>query len=98
MSVSGKWNITIKAPTGPQHTVLELKEAGGKLTGAQTGQGVTTEISDGTCDGTAISWINHVTRPIRIKVTFTGTVEGKTMSGKAKAGFIGSYAFTGTKA
>ncbi|HSW14093.1 MAG TPA: hypothetical protein VLI06_14705 [Solimonas sp.] len=97
MSVAGKWNITIKAPTGPQATVLELREVDGKLSGAQSGQGMTTEISDATYDGSKIFWINHITKPLKMKVQFTGTVEGKQMSGKVKAGFMGSYAFTGVK-
>lgn len=98
MSIAGKWNITIKAPTGPQNTVLELQDNGGKITGAQTGQGSTTEISDATFDGSKLFWINHVTKPLKMKVEFTATVDGNQMSGKVKAGFMGSYQFSGTKA
>lgn len=97
MSVAGKWDITIKAPTGPQRTVLELIETKGKISGSQTGQGTTTEISDASLEGSKLFWINHVTKPLKMKVQFTATVEGSTMSGKVKAGFMGSYSFTGVK-
>ena len=98
MSIAGKWNVTIKGPTGPQLTVLELEQVDGKLTGQQTGQGVTTPISDARFDGSKIFWINHATKPIKMKVEFTGTVDGAQMSGKVKAGFMGSYPFTAVKA
>lgn len=97
MSVAGKWNVTIKAPTGPQATVLELKEADGKITGAQTGQGTTTEISEAKFDGSKLSWIQHITRPMKMKLVFDATVEGGQMHGKVKAGFMGSYSFTATR-
>lgn len=97
MSVAGKWNITIKSPTGPQTTVLELNEVDGKVTGAQSGQGSTTEITGASFDGSKLFWINHVTKPMKMKVEFTATVDGTQMSGKVKAGFMGSYPFTGVK-
>jgi hypothetical protein len=97
MSVAGKWDITIKAPTGPQKTVLELIDNKGQITGSQTGQGTTTEISNASFDGSKLFWINHVKKPLKMKVEFTATVDGGTMSGKVKAGFMGSYSFTGTR-
>ena len=97
MSVAGKWKVTIKSPTGPQNTVLELKEEGGKITGAQSGQGSTTEIADATWDGSKLFWVNHITKPMKMKVEFTATVDGDNMSGKAKAGFMGSFPFTGVR-
>lgn len=97
MSIAGKWKVTVKGPTGPQETVLELQENNGAITGAQTGQGSTTPITDAKLDGNQLFWINHVTKPMKMKVSFTATVDGTTMSGKVKAGFMGSYPFTGVK-
>ena len=73
MSVAGKWKVTIKSPTGPQNTILELKEEGGKITGAQSGQGSTTEIADATWDGSKLFWVNNITKPMKMKVEFTAT-------------------------
>jgi len=97
MSIAGKWGITIKSPTGPQTTTLEIQEADGKITGSQSGQGSTTEITDASFDGSKLFWINHVTKPMKMKVEFTATVDGTQMSGKVKAGFMGSFSFTGVK-
>lgn len=98
MSIAGKWNITIKSPTGPQKTVLELSDDGGEISGAQSGNGTTTPISDASFDGSKLVWTNQVTKPLKMKVVFTATVNGDAMEGKCKAGLMGSYAFTATRA
>jgi 2,4-diaminopentanoate dehydrogenase len=98
IGIEGKWNIVVKGPTGPQATELVIERKDGQLGGAQSGQGMSSPISDVSVDGNAISWVNHVTKPMKLKVTFTGTFDGATMTGKCKAGFLGSYPFTGTRA
>ena len=98
VSVEGTWNVVVKGPTGAQPTVLSIERVDGKLTGVQTGQGVSTPIVDVTLDGNRLRWVNHVTKPFKLKVEFTGELDGATMSGKCKAGFMGSYKFTATKA
>lgn len=98
MSVEGKWNLTIKSPTGPMSTVLELKEVDGVITGSQTGQGTTTEIVDAKFADGKLSWVNHITKPMKMKCEFNAQVDGGNLSGKMKAGFMGSFTFTGVKA
>ncbi|MDR3417297.1 MAG: cytochrome P450 [Nevskia sp.] len=98
VTLDGTWNVTVKSPTGPMATVLALEYVDGRLTGTQSGQGTTTPISDIQIDGNQITWINHISKPMKMKLTFSGTVSGKEMSGKVKAGFMGSFQFTGVKA
>jgi hypothetical protein len=97
MSIAGKWNITIKSPAGPQVTTLELQEADGKITGIQSGQGSSSDITDASYDGSKLFWVNHTNKPMKMKVEFTASVEGTQMTGKVKAGFMGSFPFTGVK-
>jgi cytochrome P450 len=94
----GKWMVTIKSPTGPMATVLELEHRNGTLSGTQSGQGSSSPIINAKFDGRNISWVNQVTKPMKLKVEFSGTVDAGTMSGKAKAGLMGSYPFTAVKA
>ncbi|SEQ59473.1 Cytochrome P450 [Solimonas aquatica] len=96
--VEGTWNLVIKSPTGPMPTVLVIERDGDKLSGTQSGQGMTTAIADVKFDGRQLSWVNHVTKPMKLKLECSGVIEGASISGKAKAGFLGSYAFTGSKA
>jgi cytochrome P450 len=96
-SLEGTWNLTVKGPTGAQGTVLLIKSEHDVLTGSATGQGSTTAVTDVKVNGNQVSWVNNVTKPMKIKVTFTGEISGNTISGKCKAGFMGSFKFTGTK-
>ena len=98
VALEGKWNLVIKGPTGKQPTVLIMERSGDTFTGTQSGQtGTTTAVTDLQLDGHKISWVNHVTKPFSIRVTFTGEIEGNSMSGKAKIGFMGTYPFTAVK-
>ena len=95
--LEGKWNLVVKGPTGAEPTVLVIERKDGVLTGTQTGQGTTSAVTEVTVNGNQVSWINHVTKPLKLKVTFTGEIQGNTMSGKCKAGFVGSFKFTAVK-
>ena len=98
VTLEGTWNVVVKGPTGPQPAVLTLERNGDKITGAQAGAGTSTPIADFKRDGNQIYWVNHITKPMKIKVEFKGEINGNVISGKAKAGFMGSYPFTATKA
>ena len=96
-SLEGTWNLVVKGPTGPQPTLLVMTRAGDALNGTQSGQGSTTDVTDVRVDGRKVSWVNLVTKPIKLKVTFTGEITGNSMSGTCKPGFLGSYPFTAVK-
>ncbi|MET0286884.1 MAG: dihydrodipicolinate reductase [Polyangiales bacterium] len=96
-SVEGQWKVTIKGPTGPKHTVLALELANGVWTGSQSGDGNTSPISEAKVDGAQIYWVNHTPKPMKLKCEFKGVIDGAQMTGKMKAGFMGSYNFTAVK-
>ncbi len=96
--LEGTWNVVVKGPTGPQPATLVLERSGDKITGSQSGQGSTSPIADFKREGNSIYWCNHITKPMKMKVEFRGELNGNTITGKAKAGFMGSYPFTATKA
>jgi hypothetical protein len=96
-AVDGVWKITVRGPTGAEVTTLKLETVDGVLTGTQTGQGQTSEILDGKADGNNVFWANQVTKPLKMKVEFTGVVDGDAISGKVKAGFAGSFPFSGVR-
>lgn len=95
--VEGRWAITVKGPTGAQETELVIERKNGMLTGEQTGQGISSPILDASYEGNTLRWVNQVTKPMKLKVQFQGVIEGNTMSGKCKAGFMGKFPFTATK-
>jgi cytochrome P450 len=95
--LEGTWKLVVKGPTGAEATVLVIERANGTLGGNQTGQGTTSAVTDVKIDDNKVSWINHVTKPIKVKVQFMGEITGNNMSGKVKVGFIGSFPFTAVK-
>ena len=94
----GTWNLIVKGPTGAEPTVLVIERSNGSYSGTQTGQGTTSPLADVKVDNSKVSWVNHVTKPIKVKVTFTGEISGNKMTGKVKVGFIGAFSFTAVKA
>jgi cytochrome P450 len=98
-SVAGEWIVTVKGPTGPMDSVLSLTDSNGALGGAQSGEGSTSPIEEITYDGAtgSIVWTNRIAKPIKMSLKFTGKVQGTTMTGKVKAGFMGSFPFTAVR-
>lgn len=96
-SLAGKWRVTIKGPTGAKETVLALEHSNGAWVGSQTGDGHSSPISEARIDGTQIYWVNHTPKPMKLKCEFRGSVDGTHITGKVKAGFMGSYPFTAVK-
>lgn len=97
ISLDGTWTVTIDGPTGPMETTLTLETVDGTLTGVQSGQGASSPILDAKLDNGQLTWINQISKPMKMKLTFTGAVQGDRISGKVKAGFMGSFPFTGVK-
>ncbi|MGL4566171.1 MAG: cytochrome P450, partial [Halioglobus sp.] len=97
VAVEGEWKVTIKGPTGPQDTTLVLERVDGVLTGTQSGEGSTTAIDEVNYANGRIVWANRITKPMKLKLEFSAVVEGDSMDGKVKTGFMGSFAFTAVR-
>jgi hypothetical protein len=95
--VQGKWNITIKTPMGDKSGVLDLKIEGSALTGSMSDADHYAAISDGKVQGNQLSWSAKITKPMRMSLKFTATVEADHISGAAKH-LLGKATFTGTRA
>lgn len=99
-SVEGTWTVTVKSPTGPMDSSLLLEKNNGKLGGVQSGNGSADTIDQITYNSSngEIEWINKIQKPMKLKLQFKGVVQGDTMTGKVKTGFMGSFAFTAVRA
>ena len=100
MAADGTWNLTLQAPTGKQRVDLTLVTDGAALRGhvdAPLPLGKV-EFSDGTVDGDKLAWVADVTSPIPVKLEFTATVSGDTISGIVKMGTFGNARFEGPRA
>jgi len=97
MAADGTWNLTMQTPMGERRSTLTLSTAGGALTGKQEAEGDTTDIADGSVSGDDVSWKVSITNPMPLTLTFSGTVNGNSLTGTADTGMFGSFPFEGTR-
>jgi hypothetical protein len=93
----GKWNITLKTPVGDKAGVLDFTVDGDKLTGSLSHAEHFAAISDGKIIGDKLSWSAKITKPMRMNVKFTATIDADRIRGDAKHLF-GTLSFSGTRA
>jgi hypothetical protein len=98
MAVDGNWNLTLNTPMGERTATLNVASSGSTLTGTQAAEGDSAEIFDGTVNGNDVSWKVSITNPMPLTLEFTGKVSGDAIAGDMGIGFMGSFAFTGTRA
>jgi hypothetical protein len=101
MSAAGTWNMTIDTPLGKQHATLELTENGDgtwKGTSHSNDSGETSDLNDISVNGNDVSWQQAVTKPMKLNLKVSITIDGNTLSGKAKAGMFPAVKMTGERA
>jgi hypothetical protein len=101
MSAAGTWNMTIDTPIGKQKARLELSQtADGAWEGTSqsTESGETSALSDIKVDGDNVEWHQAVTKPMKLNLKVTVTIDGDKLSGKAKAGMFPAVSMTGERA
>lgn len=99
MSITGTWNITLHGPTGAQQLVFIAAEDGGKLTGKISRAGSEPiEIKDGKIKESEATWDWPIGKPMKVILSFSGTVEGDKISGSTKLGMFGKAKFEGDRA
>lgn len=98
MAVDGTWNLTMQTPMGERSSTVTLASDGSVLTGTQNAENATGEIFDGKVSGDDVSWKVKITNPMPLTLEFKGSVAGDNVDGQVSAGFIGSWAFNGSRA
>lgn len=79
------------------NATLLIQRSGHVLSGTVSGQGLSSPMGDLKVEGNELSWTNHVTKPMKMKLQCSGVIEGRNISGKVKAGFMGTYPFFGSR-
>jgi hypothetical protein len=92
MAVDGTWTIAFRTPGGARQADMVFETDGERLTGTYDG----VEITDGHTDGRDVSFTAQLTSPFKVKIKARASVDGDTITGKAKAGLM-TIPFTGTR-
>ena len=95
--IDGTWEIMTNTPMGEQTVILILVSDGDTFTGRSESALAMVELENGTIDGDSISWSMQITTPMRLTLEGRATIDGDTMTGTIKAGFMGSYAASGRR-
>lgn len=91
------WNFVVKIPGGEQKSIVTLKSNGNTLTGTMNSAdyGIQ-DIEDGTFDGETLIWKSKTTKPMKLTLTYTATLdENNHMSGFIKVA-MAKMKFSGT--
>ena len=98
VDVSGIWDMTLKTDRGDWPTELTIEQEGEKIKVTMPGfQGDEIE-GEGTVKDNKIEFtFNISTQRGDFSVTYTGTIEGDTMSGEAAMGDFGTMQWTAKK-
>ena len=92
VDVNGLWTLSIETPRGTRSFDAQFVQDGEELTVFPKSDDRFTSEGHGTVKGDAVTWTweQESQRRGKITITFTGTVSGDTMSGKAQMGGRGT--------
>ena len=95
--MGGEWEISFPSPAGPQEFTMYVMQQGTRLTGRLTSEYGEYPLR-GTMDGAAftITW-SLPDGGRTVEVTFTGKIDGDSLSGTAKLGTRGSGPLSGRR-
>jgi hypothetical protein len=97
INVTGTWDMAVEAPQGTMALTATLKQDGEKLVGTQTSQLGETAL-EGSVKGTDIAFVVVINMQGQdLTITYTGKIDGETMSGTIDFGGYGSSTWTAQK-
>jgi DNA-binding beta-propeller fold protein YncE len=98
VNVTGDWEMTTQSPRGERTQTIHIEQDGEKITVTMQGRQGEEITAEGTVKGNKIEWsMTRSTPRGDFTITYTGTVEGDTMSGEAQMGDFGSMEWTAKK-
>jgi hypothetical protein len=83
--VTGTWDLEAVTPFGSQALRLELMSTGSSVTGIASVGSTSVPVRDGKLTGDQLTFEVDVTDPMELTLAAKLTIDGDTMSGKAKA-------------
>jgi hypothetical protein len=97
--VSGTWELTVQTPRGDERTSeMTIEQDGEKITVTMEGFQGNEMTGEGTVKDNKIEWtVNISTQRGDFSITYSGTVEGDTMTGEAEMGDFGAMEWSAKK-
>ena len=93
--VAGTWTLTVNGPQGAMTSTLTLTQTADALDGSMQSEFGTATISEGRVNGRNVSWqASFQLGGERTTVNFEAEAEGNRMTGRLRAGEMGTMTFT----
>ncbi len=89
--------MTIDTPIGTIAAVFDITERDGTILGVGRTDKESVDFYDVVADGDQLTWLQDVTTPMKLTLKFVVTVDGDTMTGTSKAGFLPASKLQGTR-
>jgi len=96
-NIDGVWDLKIETPMGAQSTRMTVTSDGDSFSATAEGSLGEIHIQDGKIDGDEISWTMEISKPMTMSVDGSAVISGDTLSGKVKAGMLGSLDLSGER-
>jgi len=93
--VDGVWEVVTQTPMGEQRARMTIVSEGDTFTGSSESEFASFVLENGRIVGDEITWTMQLTVPMKLTLEGRATIEGDTITGKIKAGFLGSSTMTG---
>jgi hypothetical protein len=98
VNVTGDWEITVTSPRGERTSNMHIDQEGEKITVTMEGMRGGEMKGEGTVKGNEIEWtVTLETQRGEFSITYSGKIEGNTMSGEAQMGDFGTMEWTAKK-
>lgn len=98
VDVSGEWEMTSQSPRGERILTISIVQEGEKITVTMPGRQGDEVTGEGTIKDKTIEWtVIRSTPRGDFTMTYTGTVEGDSMSGEVEISDRGAQEWTATK-
>lgn len=97
-AIDGDWDTTIATPIGKMAVTLRIATHDGVVRGTATQGDETADFLDPVWDGNRLTWMQHVNKPMWLRLKFEVTVQDGIMRGTAKAGLLPASKVEGIRA
>ncbi|RLU02148.1 MAG: hypothetical protein D9N11_10725, partial [Ketobacter sp.] len=96
MNADGSWKVTLSTKLGAQDIQFHITTKGSHLDCLIESPMGNMDVQ-GTVSGSTLSWDMKITKPIPMKARYEIELDGDTMSGTAKLGFLGKAKLSGVR-
>ena len=97
--LAGTWNVDVVTPMMSDTGKLVLSvDAEGQITGRmENSRGEALPIGEGALDGSGFKFVAQMSKPVKLKMTWTGSFADGGIAGVVKLGPIGKGTFKGVR-